>query len=101
MLDFIFWKIDHFKTKDDVAQEEFEKFWVANNSIDNSKFNIAKDFFKAYLINEMFRANVNERNFRVYSDQPEIYNMFKSLWKDDMDNLVDYIKDNVNQKNFY
>ncbi|HOG15328.1 MAG TPA: DEAD/DEAH box helicase family protein [Candidatus Absconditabacterales bacterium] len=101
ILDLIFGKIDKFKTKDDVAQEEFDKFIVSNHMIDQSKFYAAKEFFKSYLINEMFRANVNNKNFREYADQPAIYDIFKVLGKDTMAELVDYIQDNVNEKNFY
>ncbi len=101
ILELIFGKIDHFKTKDDVAQEEFDRFMVSNSLIDQSKFYAAKEFFKSYLVNEIFRVNVNNKNFREYADQPEIYDIFKILGKDTMNELIDYIKDNVNEKNFY
>lgn len=101
ILQLIFGEIDHFKTKDDIAQEEFDKFLVSNQLIDQSKFYAAKEFFKSYLVNEMFRVNVNNKNFREYADQPAIYDIFKTLGKDTMNELVDYIKDNVNEKNFY
>jgi hypothetical protein len=52
---------------------------ISNSLIDQSKFYAAKEFFKSYLVNEMFRVNVNNKNFREYADQPEIYDIFKIL----------------------
>lgn len=100
ILDLIFWKIDHFKTKDDIAQEEFDKFIVSNSFIDQSKFYAAKEFFKSYLVNNNFKENVDSKNYKEYADQPEIYNIFKVLGTTTMNEMVDYIKDNVNERNF-
>ena len=101
MLDFIFWKINKFKTKDEIANEEFEKFMVENTLIDQDKFYAAKWFFKYYLVDEEFRTNINLKNFHTYSSQPEMISIFKTLWWDGISLLTDYIKDNVNQKQFY
>lgn len=101
MLDYVFGKIDRFKSKDDVAQEEFEKFMVSNSLIDQEKFYAAKEFFKYYLVDETFRSNINLKNFHLYSSQPEILHIFKTLGKDAMESLIDYIKDNVNEKQFH
>lgn len=101
MLDFIFGKINKFKTKDEIANEEFEKFMVENSLIDQDKFYAAKWFFKYYLVDEEFRANVNLKNFHLYSSQPEMLNIFKTLGWEHITLLTDYIKDNVNQKQFY
>lgn len=100
ILDLIFWKIDRFKTKDDIAQEEFDKFMLNNQLVDQSKFYPAKEFFKSYLSNQNFRLNVDEKKFREYADQPEIYWIFKSLWTPTMNSIIKYIRDNVNQKDF-
>lgn len=101
MLDFAFGKIDKFKTKDELAQEEFERFVVNNPVIDQEKFYSAKEFFKYYLVDEDFRANVNLKNHHIYSSNPEIIHIFRILWRELMDQLIDYIKDNVNEKQFY
>lgn len=101
MLDYIFGKISKFKTKDDVAEEEFEKFMVNNPLIDQEKFYAAKEFFKYYLVDEEFRSNINLKNFQKYSSQPEIHHIFQLLGKDTMTEVIDYIKDNVNEKQFY
>lgn len=101
MLDYIFGKISKFKSKDDVAEEEFEKFMVNNPLIDQEKFYAAKEFFKYYLVDEEFRSNINLKNFQKYSSQPEIHHIFQLLGKDVMTQVIDYIKDNVNEKQFY
>lgn len=101
ILQFIFGEIDHFKTKNEIADEEFDKFIGKNPSIEQDKFYDVKEFFKGYLVNEMFRTNINNKQFKEYADQPEIFNIFKRLGINTMTNLVEYIKDNVNLKNFY
>ena len=101
MLDYVFGKIDKFKTKDDVAEEEFERFIVSNPLIDQEKFYAAKEFFKYYLVDETFRSNINLKNFHIYSAQPEILNIFNTLQKDAINSVIEYIKDNVNEKQFY
>lgn len=69
--------------------------------IDQEKFYAAKEFFKYYLVDETFRSNINLKNFHIYSAQPEILNIFNTLQKDAINSVIEYIKDNVNEKQFY
>ena len=55
IMDKIFGRIPRFKSKDELAQEEFEKYLV-NSEINPELYYEAREFFRNYLIDENFRA---------------------------------------------
>jgi len=94
ILDKIFGRISHFKSKDELAQEEFEKFLV-NSDIKPEIYYEAREFFKNYLIDENFRIMVNQKRFNEYAGNPTMLEVFQKLGKDHIFQIPEYIKDNV------
>lgn len=99
IIDHIFFG-EKFKSKKEIAQEEFEKFLVANGIKENLYYE-TKEFFMLYLVNEDFRTTVNNRSYRNYAGNPEITAMFKSLGKEHLESIPSYIHDNVPLNQFY
>ena len=93
-----FWK--PFKTKENLVEEEFEKFMI-NSNIENDKYYQAKDFFRYYLLDENFRVAVNNKAYREFAWNPEIMEIFKKLWKEKLEQIPDFIQDNVVLNKFY
>lgn len=99
ILDYIFfWKA--FKTKDNIAEEEFEKFMITTK-IEPEKYYQAKEFFKYYLTDENFRVAINNKNYREYAWNPEVMEIFKTLWKEKLEEIPSYIHDNIILNKFY
>lgn len=98
--------IDHvfhgekFKSKQEIAMEEFEKFLVTNG-VEAELYYPTKEFFTLYLVNEDFRTTVNSKSYRNYAGNPEINGMFKSLGKDRLELIPTYIHDYVPLNQFY
>jgi type I restriction enzyme R subunit len=99
IIDFIFFG-KQFKTKNDIANEEFEKY-VIEKGVDTDKYYYAKEFFKYYLVDEEFRGLVNKKQYREYAWNPEITELFRVLGKDKLEQIPDYIHDNVVLNKFY
>ncbi|MDD2871741.1 MAG: DEAD/DEAH box helicase family protein [Candidatus Gracilibacteria bacterium] len=99
IIDFIFFG-KSFKTKDQIAEEEFEKFSLLND-IESDKYNYIKEFFKYYLLDESFRTLVNAKNYREFAGNPEIMEIFRTLGKDKLEKIPEFIQDNVVLNKFY
>ena len=94
IVDKIFGKIMRFKTKDEIAQEEFEKF-IVSEDVPTELFYESREFFKSYLINEDFRLAINQKAFNKFAANPSMMDIFRKLGKKVMDRIADYIIDNV------
>lgn len=99
ILDKIFGKIAHFKTKEELAEDEFNRF-IIDYSIDGDKYYETKEFFKNYLMNEDFRTKINQKEYRYYASNPEIFEIFKKLGKEKLEDIPEYIKDNISLNQF-
>lgn len=99
ILDYVFFG-KKFKTKNDIAEEEFEKF-VIEKGIDTDKYYQAREFFKYYLVDEQFRSSVNAKEYREFASDPEITEIFRVLGKERLEQIPDYIQDNVVLNKFY
>lgn len=99
ILDKIFGKIAHFKTKEELAEDEFDRFIIDYN-IGGDKYYEAKEFFKNYLINEDFRTRINNKDYGYYSSNPEIFEIFKTLGRKKLEDILEYIKDNISLNQF-
>ena len=99
ILDKIFGKIVRFKTKEELAEDEFEKFKV-DFEIDTDKYYEIKEFFKNYLLEEDFRTKINQREYRQFASNPEILEILKKLGQQKLKNISEYIKDNINLNQF-
>jgi type I restriction enzyme R subunit len=94
ILDKIFGRIPRFKSKDELAQEEFEKFLV-NSDVSPEVYYEAREFFRNYLIDENFRTAVNQKRFNEYAGNPAMLEVFQKLGKNRISQIPEYIKDNV------
>ena len=99
ILDKVFGRIQRFKSKDDLAQEEFDKFLV-DQGISNETFYEARDFFNLYLIDESFRVAINQRQFNRLASNPTTMQVLNTLGKEQIESIVNYIQDNVHLNNF-
>jgi len=94
ILDKIFGRIKRFKTKDDIAQEEFEKFLV-DMGVPPEMYYESKAFFTSYLIDERFRTAINQKEFSQFAANPMMMEVFHKLGRERIDELSSYIKDNI------
>jgi type I restriction enzyme R subunit len=99
IMDKILGRIPRFKSKDELAQEEFDKFLV-NSDIKPELYYEAREFFRNYLIDENFRTAVNQKRFNEYAGNPVMLEVFQKLGKDRISQIPEYIKDNVKLNTF-
>jgi len=99
IMDKILGRIPRFKSKDELAQEEFEKYLV-NSDIKSELYYEAREFFRNYLIDENFRIAVNLKDFNKYAGNPTMLEVFQKLGKDYISQIPEYIKDNVKLNTF-
>ncbi len=89
----IFGIIPYFKTKDELLEEEFDKF-DSRYLPKEEYFEYAKTVFKAYIIDNEFRQIVDSGNFSMLNISP-YGEAFKKLPQDLRTAIPEYIKDNV------
>jgi len=95
ILDKVFGRIPRFKLKDELAQEEFEKYLV-NSEIKPELYYEAREFFRNYLIDENFRAIINQKRFNELAGDPTMTDILQKLGKETyLTKIPEYIKDNV------
>jgi type I restriction enzyme R subunit len=99
ILDKVFGKISRFKTKDDLAEEEFEKFMV-NTGIPPDLFYEIRDFFKMYVTDEESRTKINNRDFSHFAGDPVMTHILKKIGPEKLKEIPEYIKDHVNFNRF-
>ena len=95
VLDKIFGRIARFKTKDEIAQDEFAKF-VVHGDVPPDIYYEVQEFFKSYLLDEGFRTIINKREINRLADNPEMMNALRQIKNDGIKHITDYVKDNVN-----
>lgn len=94
IMDKIFGRIQHFKSRNDLANDEFEKF-VISNGVEAGLFYEVREFFILYLIDEPFRTAVNHKLFYQMAGNPTLMEILKSLGKSRIEKISGYIKDHV------
>jgi len=100
ILDKIFDRIPRFKSKDELAQEEFEKYLV-NSEIKPELYYEAREFFQNYLIDENFRFIINQKHFNELAGDPTMMETLQKLGKETyLTKIPEYIKDNVKLNTF-
>ena len=99
ILDKIFGKITDFKTKDDLVEEEFEKFLV-NSNIPPDLFYETRDFFKVYITDEEARTKINNQDFSHFAGDPVMTHILKKMGPEKLKEIPEYIKDHVNFNRF-
>ena len=98
VLEKIFGHIDKFKQKDELLNEEFDKF-VSIYKPDNKHIIPIKNFMKAYITDAEIRDIVDSKEYSRFADNPKV-NMadFRALngWRDKIPQYVnDYIQLNT------
>jgi type I restriction enzyme R subunit len=100
ILDKVFGRIPRFKSRDELAEEEFEKYLV-NSEVSKDLYYEAREFFRNYLIDENFRTIVNQRRFNELAGDPTMVEALQKLGKETyLSKIPEYIKDNVKLNTF-
>lgn len=99
IIDKILGRIRHFKTKDELAEEQFEQFLVASDIPPNLYYE-AREFFTRYLIDEDFRTLINQKRYGELAGDPLMTRMLQKLGRERIQEIPEYIKDNVQLNQF-
>jgi len=100
IMDKILGRISRFKSKDELAQEEFEKYLV-NSEVKPELYYEAREFFRNYLIDENFRAVINQKRFNELAGDPTMTETLRKLGRETyLTKIPEYIKDNVKLNSF-
>lgn len=94
----MFGYIPYFKSKDELLEEEFEKF----DSLylpDEAYFEFAKNYFKSYITDAQFREIIENKNFALLNTNPN-GDTFKKLTPELRTIIPEYIKDHVSINRF-
>lgn len=94
----IFGFIPYFKNKDELLEEEFDKF-DSRYTPDEKSFTAAKHFFKSYLIDAEFRDIIESRQYARLATNPN-GKVFRELPPELRSQITEYIKDNVSLNQF-
>ncbi len=94
----IFGMIPYFKTKDELLDEEFDKF-DSRYLPKEEYFEYAKTVFKAYILDAEFRAIIDNKNFALLNVSP-YGEAYKKLPPELKSVIPEYIKDFVPLNNF-
>jgi type I restriction enzyme R subunit len=99
ILDKTFGKIPRFRTKDELVDEEFEKFLI-NKSVPPELFYETRDFFKMYLTDEQARSKINKKEFSDFAGDPVMTHILTKMGPSRLKEIPEYIKDSVNLNRF-
>ena len=94
----IFLKDYKLKTREDLANEYFQKF-ISESQFDNSKYNPAKRLWDSYLLYEDIREKINS-NSPDPNDARFGLREMKELGKENRIQIINYIKDNISINQF-
>jgi len=94
----IFGFIPYFKTKDELLEDEFEKFDSRYLPADEY-FSFAKDYFKSYITDTEFREIIEKKKYALLNTNPN-GDVFRKLPPELRFSIPEYIKDNVSLNKF-
>lgn len=94
----IFGFITYFKTKDELLDEEFDKF-DSRYLPSEEYFSYAKDYFKSYITDTDFRDIIDNKKYALLNTNPN-GEVFRKLSKELRIAIPEYIKDNVSLNKF-
>jgi len=94
----IFGFIPYFKSKNELLEEEFDKF-DSRYPVAEDDFAAAKSFFKAYLTDSEFREIVESRQFARMATNPNGA-VFRKVSIDLRNEITEYVKDNISLNQF-
>lgn len=99
IVEVIFGLKPYFKTKDELLDEEFEKF-DSRFMPDEKQFTPAKNFFKTYVLDPEFRQRVDEGDFGYIMGSHAGGEYLRKLTEDLRNKIIEYIKDYVSFNQF-
>ena len=94
----IFDFIPYLKSKNELLEEEFDKF-DSRYTPDETNFAVAKHFFKSYLTDAEFRDIIESRQFARLATNPN-REAFQKVPIELRNQITEYIKDNVSLNQF-
>nr|MBA2761956.1 DEAD/DEAH box helicase family protein [Segetibacter sp.] len=94
----IFGIIPYFKNKDELLEEEFEKF-DSRYLPKDEYFNYAKNYFKSYITDPEFRDIIENKKYALLNTTPN-GEVFRKLPAELRNEIPEYIKDNVSINKF-
>ncbi len=94
----MFGYIPYFKSKDELLEEEFDKFDSAYLP-EEAYFEFAKNYFKSYITDAQFRDIIENKNFALLNTNAN-GDSFKKLSPELRTIIPEYIKDNVSINQF-
>lgn len=94
----IFGFIPYFKTKDEMLDDEFERFDTRFLPGDEY-FNLAKNYFKSYITDNEFRDIIENKNYSLLNTNPN-GDVFRKLSPELRALIPEYIKDNISLNQF-
>src|SRR5215213_5140964 len=94
----IFGFIPYFKSKDELLEEEFDKF-DSRYTPDENDFAAANHFFKSYLTDAEFREIIESQQYARLATNPN-GKAFRDVPPELRNQIVEYIKDNVSLNQF-
>ncbi len=94
----IFGFIPYFKNKDELLEEEFDKF-DSRYTPDEKDFTAAKHFFKSYLTDAEFRDIIESRQYARLATNPN-GKVFREVSPELRSQITEYIKDNISLNQF-
>lgn len=89
----IFGFIPYFKSKDELLEDEFEKF-DTRYLPPEEYFSFAKDYFKSYITDAEFREIIENKKYALLNTNPN-GDVFRRLPPELRTSIPEYIKDNV------
>ncbi|MCY7362851.1 MAG: hypothetical protein LH629_12415 [Ignavibacteria bacterium] len=94
----IFGFIPYFKSKDELLEDEFEKF-DSRYLPDEHVFSYAKNYFKSYITDKEFREIIENKNFALLNANPN-GDVFRKLTPELQMLIPEYIKENISINRF-
>ena len=90
--------IPYFKSKDELLEDEFEKF-DSRYLPDEQIFSYAKNYFKSYITDKDFREIIDNKNFALLNTNPN-GEVFRKLTPEMRSLIPQYIKENISLNNY-
>jgi len=89
----IFGVIPYFKSKDEILEDEYDKY-DSRYLPDEKDFVNAKNYFKSYITDSEFRKYIDSKQYALLNSNPNGY-LFKELPQELRTGIPEYIRENV------
>ncbi|MEO7839368.1 MAG: DEAD/DEAH box helicase family protein [Anaerolineales bacterium] len=99
IVEVIFGLKPYFKTRDEMLEEEFDKF-DSRFMPDEKQFTPARNFFKTYILESDFRTKVDDGDFAYIMGSHAGGEYLRHLTSDLRNKIIEYIKDYVSFNQF-